>query len=133
MKKGLLFIILFVGISLSYAQSNLYVNPKVTVNKSNCDISFILNAHYDKNVNCDKEQGYRIQIVNSSNRDEVYNKKTDVYQNFNNHKAYIVYDLPYYKLRVGDFKTKLEARKLLEEIIAIFPTAFIVKDEIIVK
>jgi hypothetical protein len=71
--------------------------------------------------------------MNSSNREDVYAKKAEVYKHFTDFKGYIVYDQPYYKLRIGDFQSKLEARKYLDEIITVFPTAFLVKDEIKIK
>lgn len=120
-----------IGVSIQ-AQNTIRVNDKVSL-ESEMDLEFLLDAHYDKNKHTDFAQGYRIQVMNSSNRSDVYEKKAEVYTIFNQHKGYIVYDQPYYKLRIGDFKTKLEARKFLEEVIAEFSTAFIVKDEIKIK
>ncbi len=114
------------------AQTTIRVNDKVSL-ESDMDLAFLLDAHLDKNMHCYYSQGFRIQVMNSSNRSEVYEKKAEVYTTFNTHKGYIVYDQPYYKLRIGDFKTKLEARKFLEEVITEFSTAFIVKDEIKIK
>lgn len=114
------------------AQSELKINEKVSI-KGDCDINFLLDAHYDKNKNCDIADGYRVQIMNSSNRDDVYAKKAEVYSHFSEFKGYIVYDQPYYKLRIGDFENKLEARKYLNEIISVFPTAFLVRDEVKIK
>ena len=45
-------------------------------------------------------------------------------------KAHLNYKQPYYKVRVGDFKTKLEALKYKNFIIKEFPNCFIVKDQI---
>ena len=45
-------------------------------------------------------------------------------------KAHEVYQQPFFKIRVGDFRTKLEAYKFQKEIMAQFPNSFIVKDEI---
>ena len=119
-------------LTILHAQSEIIISDKVIM-KGYCDINFLLNAHYDKNKNCDVAEGYRVQIMNNSNRDEVYAKKAEVYGHFTAFKGYIIYDQPYYKLRIGDFQTKLEARKYLDEIIVVFPTAFLVRDEIKIK
>lgn len=119
-------------LTMLQAQSEIRVSDKVTM-KGDCDINFLLNAHYDKNKNCDVADGYRVQIMNSSNRDDVYAKKAEVYSHFTDFKGYIIYDQPYYKLRIGDFLTKLEARKHLDQIITVFPTAFLVRDEVKIK
>lgn len=132
MRFSLITILFISSFTWSIAQSSMIINDKVSIS-ANFDLDFVLNAHLDKNEHYDFEEGYRIQIANSSNRDEVYSKKTEVYTKFTAFKAYIVYDQPYYKLRIGDFKTKMEARKYLDEIISVFPTAFLVKDEIKVK
>lgn len=131
--KKLLIIFCLLGLVLfATAQSTIKVNEQVSIS-ANFDLNFILSAHLDKNKNCDLGEGYRIQIMNSSSREEVYSKKAEVYSSFSDFKAYIVYDQPYYKLRIGDFVSKMEARKYLDEIIAVFPTAFLVKDEIKIK
>lgn len=130
-------VLLLIGVlmtSLGFAQgtTTIQVNDKVTIS-SKADLNFLLDAHYDKNLHSDLVQGYRIQIMNSSNREDVYAKKAEVYGSFSKFKGYIVYDQPYYKLRIGDFETKLEARKFLDEVITTFTTAFIVRDEIKLK
>lgn len=133
MKKFLfIFCLSLLTANFSLAQTSYTNNPRVTI-ESDFDLEFVLNAHLDKNKNSDIGVGYRVQIANNSNREEVFTKKAEVYKYFSEFKGYIVYDQPYYKLRIGDFKTKLEARKYLDEIIAVFPTAFIVSDEIKIK
>ena len=129
--KNFLTIICLIAFSIDMAdaQTSIILNDKVTF-ESSSDLNFLLDAHYDKNKYCDLMQGYRIQIMNSSNREDVYKKKAEVYSRYSKFKGYIVYDQPYYKLRIGDFETKLEARKFLNEIIQSFSTAFIVRDEI---
>lgn len=44
--------------------------------------------------------------------------------------AYRSYQSPYFKVTVGDFRTKSEAMELLERIKGEFPTAFILKENI---
>lgn len=44
--------------------------------------------------------------------------------------AYRTYANPYFKVTVGDFRTKSEAVKLLERIKGSFPSAFVVKENI---
>jgi thymidine kinase len=44
--------------------------------------------------------------------------------------SYIKYDQPYFSVRVGDYRTKIEAYKFLKEIQKDYPTSFIVVDEI---
>ncbi len=81
----------------------------------------------------DVEEGYRIQITYTSNREEAYKAKSQLYRDFESAASYIEYEQPNYKLRLGDFKTRLEATAFLQQVIKIYPAAFIVKDRIKVK
>jgi hypothetical protein len=44
--------------------------------------------------------------------------------------SYISYTAPNFKVRVGDFRTRLEAVKFMKSIEGQYPTIFIVPDEI---
>ncbi len=44
--------------------------------------------------------------------------------------SYLTYTAPNYKIRVGDFSTRLEAQRFLKSIEGQYTTAFIVPDEI---
>jgi hypothetical protein len=49
---------------------------------------------------------------------------------FHEVKAYRTYANPYFKVTVGDFRTKSEAMALLSDIKGAFPSAFVVKENI---
>lgn len=44
--------------------------------------------------------------------------------------CYVTFQQPYYKVRIGDLRTKMEAEKLLKRIEAEYPNAFVVTDQI---
>ena len=44
--------------------------------------------------------------------------------------AYRTYSNPFFKVTVGDFRTKSEATRLLQQVKGSFPSAFIVKETI---
>lgn len=44
--------------------------------------------------------------------------------------AYLIWESPNYKIRVGDFRSKLDAEKFQRKIDELFPYAFIVRDNI---
>lgn len=77
-----------------------------------------------------KIKGYRVQIHFGPEKAKALEVKTKYTTQFPSSSAYLDYQQPYFKIRVGDFRTKLEAYKLLQEIAADFPGAFIVGDEI---
>lgn len=77
-------------------------------------------------------EGYRIQIYSSSNRNarEESNKARAAFiSRFPDIASYPLYAEPgYFKIRVGDFRTKTEATKLFLKISREFPDAYIVPD-----
>ena len=78
--------------------------------------------------------GYRILVMNSNDRKKVFDAKARIYQLYPELKPYLLYQAPFYKLKVGNFKTKEEAEEYLTELSRDFPKGlFIVRDIIEVK
>ena len=75
-------------------------------------------------------QGYRIQIYFGSERAKAQELKSDFTSTFPQVGAYLVYHQPNFKVRVGDFKTRLEAQGFLKKIGDRYTTAFIVNDDV---
>lgn len=77
--------------------------------------------------------GYRIRIFfdNKQNAraesEAALRKFTAKYHDMN---AYRSYANPYFKVTVGDFRTKTEAMQVMKRVVADFPAAFIVKENI---
>ena len=77
--------------------------------------------------------GFRIQIFfDSGNNSKT--KAQSIYEEFKakypDIGAYLSFKSPNYKVRVGDFRTRLDAQRFLNEIIAEYPSAWIVADMI---
>ncbi len=75
-------------------------------------------------------KGYRVKIHFGTDKNSAKEVKGTFIAKFPDVPAYEKYDQPNFNIRVGDFRTKLEAYKFLKEIQADFPAAFIVQDEI---
>ncbi len=77
--------------------------------------------------------GYRVQIFFAGGNFSK-NKSIEKLQEFDakndKHKAYLSFKAPYYRVRVGDFRTTLEATAFLKKIEKDYPSAFIVEDMI---
>jgi hypothetical protein len=74
--------------------------------------------------------GYRVQLYFGSERIRANQLKADFLQEYPDVGAYVIYHQPNFKLRVGDFKTRLEAKKFLDEVQTRFAVAFIVSDDV---
>ena len=78
--------------------------------------------------------GFRIQVMNSSDRNKVFAAKAKIYQQYPELKLYLMYQPPNYRLRAGNFKTSEEAETYLKKLATLFPTGlYVVHDVIEVK
>lgn len=72
-----------------------------------------------------KMGGYRVQIYSDNNsrtaKNEARAKERAISQAFPNLATYVSYDSPYWRLRVGDCRTRAEADELAAEIKKAFP------------
>ena len=122
--KGFFFIFCIV-ISCAVAAQNdnvsYHQDPKIN------ELLGIYKMYNQKN---DFLEGYRVQIAFSNDRQEIYNNKAKVYQDFPDERAYVAYEQPYYKLRIGDYTSRLEAYERLNEVLKKYPGAFVVRDKI---
>ncbi|RZK40483.1 MAG: SPOR domain-containing protein [Pedobacter sp.] len=76
------------------------------------------------------QTGYRVQIFYGLDRRETFNEQSRFKALYPRLNTYITYKEPNYYLRVGDFRTRLEAQNLLNELRAHFPTLFIFREKI---
>ena len=118
--KNLLIIIFLTGIFSpsieSMAQNILQpekINAKLTVYKDPLLDTFVSRIYYS---NYPKQiiKGYRVQIYSGSNRIDANKVKSDFLDAYLGEKIYFDYKQPYYKVRIGDYRTKLEAQKMYQ-------------------
>lgn len=114
-------ILLFVSGSASFAQNQIQISP---------NLDTLVSKHIEYKLNY-PPQGFRLVLfVQSGNHsknacNEAKNTFLELYPLEN---AYIIYDEPYFKLKVGNFRTRMEAQRFLEELKGNYPQAYIVKD-----
>jgi hypothetical protein len=77
--------------------------------------------------------GYRIQIFfdSGANSGERARKAKEEFELvFPDIPGYVTWKSPNFRVRVGDFRTRLEAEKALKDISREYPNAWVIKDEI---
>lgn len=92
-----------------------------------------LNKSFESNINNDGITGYRIQIFfDSGNNSKTLATKVmeEFIEAYPNVDVYITFREPYYRVRVGDFRTKMEALAFLRKIDSKYNNAWIIKDKI---
>ncbi len=75
-------------------------------------------------------RGYRIQINFGQDRNEANKIRGDFSAKYPGIPTYMSYQQPYFKVNVGDYRSKLEAVKNLNLVRKNYPGAFIVMDKI---
>lgn len=137
MKKSVLLTIIalsaiLVGRSQSEPDGNIQVVQDARID-SLVQIHISMNKEKLQNPDNNGIDGYRVQIFfesgnNSSTRArEVQEGFQEEYPDM---PAYISWQAPNFRVRVGDFRTRMEAEAFLQRIIRNYPNAWVIKDEI---
>lgn len=94
-----------------------------------------IKALVEKHIQINKYQeglsGWRIQIyfgTGKKARSTAEYLKKEFTEKYVVYPAYLDYERPYFKVRVGDFRTRNEALKLKKEIERTYPNSWVVKD-----
>lgn len=77
--------------------------------------------------------GYRIHVFLKSGNEALVDAeevKLEFEEKYEDVPAYITFGEPYYRVRVGDFRTRLEAEKFLQKINRTYQNAWVTRDKI---
>jgi hypothetical protein len=97
---------------------DLLVKKKAEINKKSADA---------KKPN----KGYRIQVLNTTDRNQALATKSKLLTLYPEQKTYLMYQAPYFKIRIGNFVEKGEADELKKELARMFPTGvFVIPSDI---
>jgi hypothetical protein len=86
-------------------------------------------------------QGYRVQVFSSNAhrtaKEEAFKLEQRLTQVFPDHKVYVSYTSPFWKVRIGDFYTPEAARTFMDVLLGTFPSlrkeTYTVRDRITVS
>lgn len=97
----------------------------------------ILDELVEKHISLNKKEGtikgYRVQIFfDSGNRskDKAYKVQADFLLKYPDINAYVSFQAPNYRVRVGDFRNAVEAQGFVEKLKSEYPNAYYVQDKI---
>lgn len=111
---------------ISLAQGSIHYNIEPAIEKAQEDYI----AKWNQIGEID---GYRIQILavtGTNSKGQAEGAKNTFQIQFPEISAYISYVEPYFRIRVGNFSTRLEAYQTLMEIQGMYPNAYIIPDKI---
>ena len=119
------------GTSVTNTTSN-----KVTVtptNHINARVTALIDTISHLNKSRRYAQGYRIQVYSGTERKAAMDLRTALVTRLNDEGVYLQYKQPTFRLKVGDYFTRVEAQQALLQIRDITPKAMIVVDQINIK
>lgn len=96
-------------------------------------MNFLFEAHKKANLTNNNISGYRVHIYTDSgirSKLRTDSVKTEFDEEYPEIRAYITYEEPNYRIRVGDFRTRLDARRFLQVARKDYPAAYIVPEKI---
>ncbi len=117
--------------TLNIAQDAKVVSSDVVVHDTLID--FLFEAHKDANSRNGHIDGYRVHIYTDSGiRSKLRTDKTkeEFDEKYPDINSYISYNEPNYRIRVGDFRSRLDASRFLQEIRKDYPSAYIIQEKI---
>ena len=77
--------------------------------------------------------GFRVQIFSGNDRKEAYAEQAKFKLSHPSTGTYISYEQPNYRIRVGDFRTRIEAEKFLNSLRSYYQSVFIFSERIFLK
>lgn len=102
--------------------------------KLNLNTDAFLDTAIQKNINKNRianvVDGYRIQLFSGSERNNANALKTKFLKLYPETPVYLIYQQPYFKLRVGDYRTKIEAQQIFYKLQNDFGQVIIIPDKI---
>ncbi|NCU03100.1 MAG: SPOR domain-containing protein [Chitinophagaceae bacterium] len=76
-------------------------------------------------------KGFRIQVLNTTDRNQALAAKSKLLTLYPDQKTYLMYQAPYFKIRIGNFVERAEADDLKKELARMFPTGvFVIPSDI---
>ncbi|MBK0381273.1 SPOR domain-containing protein [Mucilaginibacter segetis] len=127
-KYCIFFLLIFLSVKVSAQERG-----KVTVIRDPLFDTLLVNRadlNTDIGTRSYSSYGYRIQIYNGSNRSAAYSAQAKFNELYPEMRTYISYREPNFKVRAGDFRTRLEAEKTVQELKPLFSPMFIISDKI---
>jgi hypothetical protein len=89
-------------------------------------------AEYNEKVNLTRKysHGFRIQVLNTNDRNEATAVKTKLLQLFPGEKVYLLYQEPNFRVRFGNFRKQSDADDFLQQINKLYPGVFLIPSPI---
>jgi hypothetical protein len=102
---------------------------QVTINEGS-EITRVMKAYKEASIANEYIDGWRIVIINTNDRREMESARAKFAAMYSYIKMHWEHALPYYKIKVGAYKTKLELESFLRTLKPDFPRAIPIRSRI---
>lgn len=119
---------------LAMAQDNTLAaagNGNVKVVKDSRIDLLIKKQIYINTLAIRNQPGFRVQVISTNKRNEANEAKARVMQLYPDYRTYLDFQAPYFKVRIGDFKSRDEASELRDKLSNLFSGGVFVVPSII--
>ena len=120
-----MFLVFFCTVQILVAQEKYIIQDSRIQN--------LVDVHKALNSQDSSIWGYRVQIFFESgnfSKDLALKTANEFQMKYPDVPYYMSFKEPYYRIRVGEFRTIIEAKGFLQQILSNYPSAFEVKDKI---
>ncbi|MDR3653997.1 MAG: SPOR domain-containing protein [Paludibacter sp.] len=122
--------------ALSTTDSSTHATVKVHQDKRIDQL--LANKRYTNSQDQEMTNGFRVQVFSSNvqrtAKNEAFRIEKQIQDAFPNEAVYVNYSSPFWKVRVGDYKTQADAQKFKNQLIETFPNLkseiYIVREQI---
>ncbi|MGM0565338.1 MAG: SPOR domain-containing protein [Bacteroidota bacterium] len=135
MRISVLLIALLFSLSLmgqTFRQQPQEKEGSIQIHKSAL-IDSLLKDHKAINEKFPEIDGYRVMLffdAGNNSKDSAYSVISNFEEDYPEVPAYLSFNPPYYRVRVGDFRTEIEAERFLNRIKYDYPNGWVVQTEI---
>jgi len=126
MKQFFVVILIIMVVSLKAQEGKVIIN-------ANSEVNQLVALHTEHNQAYPYVQGFRIQLFKDSGNDALdaaHQMMEEFKKQFPDLNVYLSFKEPYYRVRVGDFRTRIEALDRLQDIKRKYRSVWIIKDNI---
>lgn len=89
----------------------------------------VLQKIYSRKPAGPKKQIIRVQVFQAESRDKIFEAKAQFSARYPGIQTFVTYMSPNFKLRAGEFESKQEAFKFMQQIKAYFPSSFVIEEK----
>ena len=121
-------LLIFKGVRFGYGQKTGNIDIVVPDTR----INTLVEKHIAFSENRGSIRGFRIQIFfdsGNNSKNSAVAAMNEFKVKYPNVEAYLTFQEPNYKVRVGDFRCRMDAQRFLHKISEEYENAFIVKDD----